>query len=443
VASNRWELFMFDKKSFNIQDAFKLAIKNHINKKFKEAKKLYSEILKIKPDHANVLNNLGEIFRAEGEIAKAKICYEKAIEANPNLASAFNNLGLIYSKNKDKFKAKDLFIKAVDLDSNFANPNYNLGIIYKELGDYKKAKIFYEKVIKINSNHADTYNNLAIINEELGETQNARKNYNKAIEINPKHINALWNSHILAFDIDEALSILRKINDIDKQNIKSRIMISALESYKGNFELYNNLLNSDHSNHPYMRSIKWIFSLPKLPKIFFNRWSFFDEMISLSDSSKPFYEFGVWNGVSFNYLIKTFKKGFGFDTFTGIPEDWHNEPKGNYTNFGAIPQIDGGEFVAGKFEDTLPKFFLEKRPIASLINFDADLYSSTICALNNSKEVIDKNTILIFDEFIMNENWEEDEFKALNEFSDNLGISYEVLAFSLSTKQVAVKLNKN
>ena len=43
----------------------------------------------------------------------------------------------------------------------------------------------------------------------------------------------------------------------------------------------------------------------------------------------------------------------------------------------------------------------------------------------------------------MNENWEEDEFKALNEFSDNLGISYEVLAFSLSTKQVAIKLNKN
>ena len=65
-------------------------------------------------------------------------------------------------------------------------------------------------------------------------------------------------------------------------------MISALESCKGNFELYNNLLNSDHSNHPYMRSIKWIFSLPKLPKIFFNRWSFFDEMISLSDIQDPF-----------------------------------------------------------------------------------------------------------------------------------------------------------
>ena len=434
---------MFDKKSFNIYEAFKLATQYHVNKKFKEAKKLYNEILKIKPDYANALNNLGELFRAEGEIKKAKICYEKAIKANPNLASSYNNLGLVYKRNKDNIKAKDLFLKSIEIDPNFANPNYNLGIIYKELGDYKKAKSYYEKVIKINPNHADTYNNLAIINEELGQTQNAKENYNKAIKINPKHSIALWNSHILAFDINEALSILKKISEIDNQNIKAKIMIGALEGYKGNYELYNILLKSDNSEHPYMRSIKWIFSLPKLPEIFFNRWSFFDAMISLSDISKPFYEFGVWNGVSFKYLIKAFKEGFGFDTFTGIPETWHNEPVGNYTNFGAIPNIKGGELIVGRFEDTLPKFFQEKRPIASLINFDADLYSSTICALNNSIDIIDNNTILIFDEFIMNNNWEEDEFKAINEFCENLKIDYEVIAFSLATKQVAIKLKKN
>jgi len=40
VASDRWQLFMFDKKIFDTQEAFKLAINNHVNKKFKEAKKL-------------------------------------------------------------------------------------------------------------------------------------------------------------------------------------------------------------------------------------------------------------------------------------------------------------------------------------------------------------------------------------------------------------------
>ena len=94
----------------------------------------------------------------------------------------------------------------------------------------------------------------------------------------------------------------------------------------------------------------------------------------------------------------------------------------------------------GRFEDTLPIFFSETRPIASVINFDADLYSSTICTLNFSKQVIDRDTILIFDEFIMNEGWEQDEFKALNEFCSFNHFSYDVIAISFFTKQVAVKL---
>ena len=146
---------------------------------------------------------------------------------------------------------------------------------------------------------------------------------------------------------------------------------------------------------------------------------------------------GFYQGACF-----PFKKGFGFDTFTGLPEDWHSEPSGTYSSFGSIPKIKGGEFIVGKFEDTLPKFFSQKRPLASLINFDADLYSSTLCALNYSNKVIDEKTILVFDEFIMNKNWEKDEYKALNEFCDNLGISYDVLAVSFFTNQVAVKLKK-
>ena len=220
-------------------------------------------------------------------------------------------------------------------------------------------------------------------------------------------------------------------------------MICALEAYKGNNNLFSEMLNSPNLNHPYIRSIEWVFSLPELPKVFFNRSSFFDNIIPLTDNSRPFYEFGVWKGNSFQYLINTFKKGFGFDTFVGLPESWRGQAKGAYSSFGSIPKIEGGEFIVGKFEDTLPKFFSKERPMASLINFDADLYSSTLCALNYSNKVIDEKTILVFDEFIMNDYWEEDEYKALNEFCKNLDVSYEVLAVSFFTKQVAVKLKKN
>ena len=179
-----------------------------------------------------------------------------------------------------------------------------------------------------------------------------------------------------------------------------------------------------------------------MPKIFFNRWDFFNEIIIQTETTRPFYEFGVWNGVSFKYLIKTFKKGFGFDTFSGLPESWGDIKKGTYSSFGAIPNIEGGLFISGKFENTLPEFFSKKRPLASLINFDADLYSSTFCALNHSRRVIDDKTVLVFDEFIMNSKWEEDEYRALNDFCNNFGFSYEVLAISFSSNLVAVKLTK-
>ena len=44
----------------------------------------------------------------------------------------------------------------------------------------------------------------------------------------------------------------------------------------------------------------------------------------------------------------------------------------------------------------------------------------------------------------MNGYWEEDEYKALNEFCDNFGFSYDVLVLAISfwSKQVAVKLNR-
>ena len=105
-----------------------------------------------------------------------------------------------------------------------------------------------------------------------------------------------------------------------------------------------------------------------------------------------------------------------------------------------MPSIKGGEFIVGKFDETLPVFFSESRPIASLINFDADLYSWTICALNFSKKVMDKDTILIFDELIINDSWEQDEFKALNEFCSMNQYSFQVIEISFLTKQVAVKL---
>ena len=396
--------------SLTSEEAFVLGVQNHKKNNLREAENFYKKTIKKNPNHIDAYINLGVIFKQLREIQKAKDCFDKAIKIKPNHVVALSNLG----------------------------------IVFKQLGRYKEAKNYFDKAIEINPNNAILHNNLGIVFEELGELKKAKNSFKKSIEINPNYTNAYWNLHTTVSSIDEAISILTKLYNIDNKHTNAKIMISALKGFKGSFKEFDNLKDKADSTHPYTRAIKWVFSLPKLPKIFFNRWEFLDEVISLASKSRPFYEFGVWNGASFKYFIKKFKKGFGFDTFTGLPEAWHDsQPIGSYSSFGLVPKIKGGKFIVGEFKDTLPKFFSKKRPLASVINFDADLYSSTICALNYSHKSIDKKTILVFDEFIMHKNWEKDEYKALNDFCKNLGFSYEVLAISFTTCQVAVKLKKN
>jgi len=185
-------------------------------------------------------------------------------------------------------------------------------------------------------------------------------------------------------------------------------------------------------------------------KSFFKREDGYKNLFEdiLKNKEIIYLEFGVWEGKSIKYISKLNNnpksKFIGFDTFEGLPSDWRlgslNEKKGSYSARGSVPQIQGGQFIKGPFEQTLPEFFTHERPLAALINFDADLYSSTICALNFSKRVIDQDTVLIFDELIINEDWENHEYKALNEFCASQGLTYDVVALSLTTKQVAVKL---
>ena len=249
--------------------------------------------------------------------------------------------------------------------------------------------MYARKAIELNPDFADAHLNLGNILKDLGKVQEAELSTRKAIELNPGFADAAWNLYGLSNSIKEAEERIKLCLKIDDNHLKAKLTLSALKFHQGDQSLFDDLINSTNKDHPYIRSFKWVSTLPKLPELFFHRWALFDSIINKSKKNRPFYEFGVWRGESFKYLIKTFKKGYGFDTFDGLPEDWHHEKEGTYSADGVIPKIDGGTFIAGKFEETLPIFYSKPRPMASLINFDADLYSSTLCALNYSIPVID------------------------------------------------------
>ena len=400
----------------------------------------YTKALVIKPDYAEVHNNMGTALKDQGKLVEAVEAYNKALVIKPKYAEVYNNMGVAL-KNQGKLgEAIEAFKNAISTKPDNIDAYYNMGNALKKQGKLEEAIEAYKRVLSIQPDYAEANNNLGIALNTQGKLEEAMKAYHKALSFKPDYFECYWNLYGTSRNIKEAKKWIEKCLKVDPNHEQAKLTLSALKFYEGDKSEFRALVKSAVKDHPYMRSFNWAFSLPKLPLLHFHRWALFDQMTKMSKKNRPFYEFGVWRGEAFKHLIRTFKKGYGFDTFEGLPEDWHNEKAGTYSSEGNIPNVDGGEFIVGKFEDTLPDFFSETRPMASIINFDADLYSSTICALNYSKSVIDEHTILIFDEFIMNKNWEEDEYKALEEFCSNNHFRYEVLAISFFTAQVAVRL---
>lgn len=161
------------------------------------------------------------------------------------------------------------------------------------------------------------------------------------------------------------------------------------------------------------------------------------------DKDIDYLEFGVSKGASFKWWVESIKDKnssfHGFDTFTGLPEDWGPFKKGAMSGNNKIPEIDDNRvaFYQGLFQKTLQDF-IEKHPFQkrTVVHLDADLYSSTLYVLTAISSKLKSGDILFFDEF----NVPLHEFKAFIEWTSSFYIEYEVLGAVNNFYQVAIKI---
>jgi len=161
------------------------------------------------------------------------------------------------------------------------------------------------------------------------------------------------------------------------------------------------------------------------------------------DSNIDYIEFGVSKGYSFRWWINKITnknaRFYGFDTFTGLPEDWGLFKQGDMGNGNAPPEIDDDrhEFFQGLFQQTLLPFLSNyENKNRKIIHMDADIYSATLYVLTLLTPYIKPGDIIIFDEF----NVPLHEFKAFSEWTKSFYIDYEVLGGVNNFYQVALMI---
>ena len=178
-----------------------------------------------------------------------------------------------------------------------------------------------------------------------------------------------------------------------------------------------------------------------------NREQLYEDVVQregLENEIVDFIEFGVFRGESIRRWCQLLDhpetRLVGFDTFTGLPEQWLANPAGTFSTDGKPPKIEDARcsFQVGLFQDTVPIFLRRfQRRKRLVLHLDADLYSSTRYALHSMGPLLQPGDLLFFDEF----SSPADEFRAFEEFLQAFGFQHEVLGAVNSFTHVCIRLS--
>jgi predicted O-linked N-acetylglucosamine transferase (SPINDLY family) len=168
-----------------VTESLQTALRLHQAGDYAEAGRIYREILREYPDHADALQLLGLIEHQAGRHAAAAELIGRAVALAPGAAVLHNNLGEALRSLGRLDEAAACYAKAVALDPAFADAHYNLGVVAGERGETEAATAHYRQALALRSDHAAALNNLGYALAGKGELEEAETCLRRAIACRP------------------------------------------------------------------------------------------------------------------------------------------------------------------------------------------------------------------------------------------------------------------
>ncbi|GAX39055.1 peptidase-like protein [Tolypothrix sp. NIES-4075] len=161
------------------------------------------------PDVATTLNNLAELYKAQGSYEKAEPMYLRSLaiyekimgKDHPLVATSLNNLAELYKAQGSYEKAEPMYLRSLAIyekvlgkeHPNVATSLNNLASLYTEQGSYEKAEPLYLRSLQIREmlgkespEVANTLNNLASLYQQQGSDKKAEPLYLRSLAIMEK-----------------------------------------------------------------------------------------------------------------------------------------------------------------------------------------------------------------------------------------------------------------
>jgi len=148
-------------------------------------------------------SNLGLIYAAQKNYAKAIEALNKALTLKPGRPTTLNGLGtVLYARGRVQ-EAIDRWKECIRMDHNFASAHYNMGTALENEKDFPGALDSYVKAIKINPSMAEAYYRIGTIFSKDRHAAQASTLLARALELSP--------------DADFARDAKRQLGALDSQ----------------------------------------------------------------------------------------------------------------------------------------------------------------------------------------------------------------------------------
>jgi Flp pilus assembly protein TadD len=117
--------------------------------RYEDAVRVYSEVVRLKPDNEAAQSNLGSSYFRLQQIDNALAAFREAVRLNPNDAEALQNLGAGLAALGNYDDAIQQYLKAVAINPDLAPAHYSLGVLYQEQNNKDKAISELQRYLEI------------------------------------------------------------------------------------------------------------------------------------------------------------------------------------------------------------------------------------------------------------------------------------------------------
>ena len=152
---------------------------------------LFERALKIDPDHAIALENLGSAYRQKKHWPAAEQALKRALTLIPEDAEANYSLGMVYAQQNDTARAAEYLERALKARPDYPAALNNLGIVYLRRGRRAEAIDSFKHAIQVAPDYDQSYLNLARLYAIEGDRQKARDVLEELLKKHPDHAQAL------------------------------------------------------------------------------------------------------------------------------------------------------------------------------------------------------------------------------------------------------------